>query len=373
MFRLGLVINPVAGIGGRVALKGSDGMVQRARQLGAQPLAQLRTRHALELLQNNRDQFRVYTAAHAMGENVCRDLGFDLTVVSHNPAGETTASDTESAVQSLLQQGIDLLVFAGGDGTARNVFNAMMQCEEKLRVPVLGIPAGCKIHSAVYAVTPQHAGELLSQIIRGRALAMREASVMDIDEDAFRHDVVKAQRYGYLNVPAENQYMQGMKEGGGKQEDFILQDIAAYITETMEQDVMYLVGSGSTPRAIMDALHLESTLLGIDAVCNRQLIARDLNEADILKLVAAHPVKIILTVVGGQGHLFGRGNQQFSPAVLRAVGRENLIIIATPEKIHALQGSPIRVDTGDAELDHALYGMAKIITGYDEHTLYRIG
>lgn len=373
MFRLGLIINPVAGIGGSVALKGSDGMVQRAQQLGAKPQAQVRTRNALELLQNNRDQFRVYTAAYDMGEYVCRDLGFDVSVVSHNTAGETSASDTEKAVQALLHQGIDILVFAGGDGTARNVFNAMMQCDEKMRVPVIGIPAGCKIHSAVYAVTPQHAGELLSQIIRGRALSLQEASVMDIDEDAFRHDVVKARRYGYLNVPAENQYMQGMKEGGVTTEEIILHDIAIYITEIMEDDVMYFVGSGSTPRAVMDALQLESTLLGIDAVCNRQLVAKDINEKDMLQLISTHPAKIVLTVIGGQGHLFGRGNQPFSPAVIRAVGKENLLIIATPGKIHALHGSPIRVDTGDTDLDHELYGMTKIITGYDERTLYRIG
>ena len=373
MFRLGLIINPVAGIGGSVALKGSDDVVQRAQQLGATPQAQLRTRVALEALKNIRDQFRVYTAAHDMGEYVCRDLGFDVTVVAQNNAGATTAADTEQAVHDLLQQGIDLLVFAGGDGTARNIFNAMMMCDEKFRVPVLGIPAGCKIHSAVYAVTPHHAGELLSQIIRGRALALLEASVMDIDEEAFRHDVVKARRYGYLNAPAENQYMQGMKEGGVAHEEIILQDIAAWIVETMEDDVMYLIGSGTTPKAVMDALQLESTLLGIDAVCNRHLIAKDVNEKMILKLISGHSAKIVLTIIGGQGHLFGRGNQQFSPQVIRRIGKENILIIATPEKIHALNGQPIRVDTGDESLDRELYGMAKIITGYDEHTLYRIG
>jgi predicted polyphosphate/ATP-dependent NAD kinase len=164
-----------------------------------------------------------------------------------------------------------------------------------------------------------------------------------------------------------------MKEGAVTHEDMILHDIAVYITETMEDDVMYFIGSGSTPKAVMDALQLESTLLGIDAVSNRQLVAKDINEKDMLQLISTHPVKIVLTVIGGQGHLFGRGNQQFSPAVIRAVGKENLLIIATPEKIHGLDGKPIRVDTGDVDLDHALYGMAKIITGYDEHTLYRIG
>jgi predicted polyphosphate/ATP-dependent NAD kinase len=225
----------------------------------------------------------------------------------------------------------------------------------------------------VYAVTPHHAGELLSQIIRGRALSMQEASVMDIDEDAFRHDVVKARRYGSLNVPAENQYMQGMKEGGVAQEEIILHDIATFVVETMEDDVLYLIGSGTTPKAVMDVLGLDSTLLGIDAVCNRELVAKDVSEKEILQLITGQRAKILATVIGGQGHLFGRGNQQFSPAVIRSVGKENILIIATPEKIHALNGRPIRVDTGDEQLDHDLYGMARVITGYDEQTLYRIG
>lgn len=373
MFRLGLVINPVAGIGGSVALKGSDGMVQRAQQLGAIPLAQVRVRSALEILQDSSEQFVVYAAAHDMGEYVCRDLGFNVSVIGQNNAGATTAADTENAVHSLLQQGIDLLVFAGGDGTARNVYDAMMGEQEKNRVPVLGIPAGCKIHSAVYAVTPQHAGELLSKLIRGRALALQEASVMDIDEDAFRHDIVKARRYGALNVPAENEYMQGMKEGGATQEELILQEIAAYIIDNMASDVVYFIGSGRTPKAIMDALQLDSTLLGIDAVLNRKLLAKDVSEKQILEIITAYPAKIVLTIIGGQGHLFGRGNQQYSPAVLRAMARENILIIAAPEKIHALHGKPIRVDTGDAELDKSWHGMVKIISGYDGQTLYRVG
>lgn len=373
MFRLGFIINPVAGIGGTVALKGSDGMVHSAQQLGAVPQAQARARSALQAVQNFRDQFRVYTAAHDMGEDVCRELGLDVTVVADNHAGETTASDTETTVEKLLQQGIDLLVFAGGDGTARNVFNAMNKAGEDQRVPVLGIPAGCKIHSAVYALTPRHAGELLALIIRGRPLALNDASVMDIDEDAFRHDVVKARRYGQLNVPAENQYMQNMKEGGVTQEALVLQDIAAYISEIMEDDVTYFIGSGTTPKAIMDMLELDSTLLGIDAVRNRELIAKDLTEQKILELIKTGPAKIILTIIGGQGHLFGRGNQQFSARVIRAIGKDNIMIIATPEKLHALNGRPIRVDTGDSALDQELYGMVTVMTGYEQQTLYRIG
>jgi predicted polyphosphate/ATP-dependent NAD kinase len=375
LFRLGLIINPVAGMGGAVALKGSDGedIYQQARQLGARPQAQARTRDALQQIQPYAEQLTIYTAAHDMGEDLCRDMGFEFEVVADNTAGDTHGKDTERTVQQLMDRGIDLLVFAGGDGTARNIFHALQQMHKAESIPVIGIPAGCKIHSAVYAVTPRHAGELLALLIKGRPLTLQQASVMDIDEDAFRHDVVKAKRYGELPVPAESQYMQNMKEGGVAHGELVLQDIAAYIVETMEDDTLYLIGSGSTPKAIMDELRLESTLLGIDAIKNHQLVAKDVNEQQILSLLENNRGKIIITIIGGQGHLFGRGNQQLSPAVIRAVGKDNIMVIATPEKLHALDGRPLRVDTGDEQLNKSLCGMMPVITGYDHLNLYRVG
>ncbi len=376
MFRLGLIINPLAGLGGRVALKGSDGVetVAKALQLGATSLAHERTATSLEQISQLKDQIVICTAAHDMGESLCRDMGFQVEVLASNQPGKTTAADTEQAVVQLLKAGIDLLVFAGGDGTARNVFHALQQAGQDNVIPVVGIPAGCKIHSAVYAVTPKHAGELLALIIRGRPLAVHEASVMDIDEQAFRQDVVKARRFGQLLVPAENQYMQNMKEGGVEHEELVLQDIATFMIETMDADTLYFIGSGTTPKAIMDELGLTSTLLGIDAVINGQLLETDLNEQQILALSQEHPsAKMILTIIGGQGHLFGRGNQQFSPEVIRRMGKDNIQVIATPEKLHALQGQPIRVDTGDEQLNEELCGMIQVVTGYDEHTLYRVG
>ena len=329
LFKLGLIINPLAGIGGAVALKGSDGeaTLMAAQKLGAVPQAENRTRSALAQIEPYKDEIKIYTAANAMGEDLCQQMGFDVEVV---------------------QQG-QLL-------------------------PVIGVPAGCKIHSAVYAVTPKHAGELLALIIRGRPLALQEAAVMDIDEDAFRQDRVKAKHYGQLQVPAENQYMQNMKDGGVAHEELVLQDIAAYIIETMEDDVLYFVGSGSTPKAIMDELGLTATLLGVDLLENQQLLAVDVNEKQILSFLKKEKTaKIILTIIGGQGHLFGRGNQQFSAEVIRKIGKQNIIIIATPEKLQALNGRPIRVDTGDEQLNHELYGMTQVVTGYDQHTLYKIG
>ena len=376
LFRLGLIVNPLAGVGGSVALKGSDGadIVKAAQKLGARPQAQARTRVALEQIQEFSDLFKIFTAANEMGEYLSQDMGFDTTVVSSNVAGETTSEDTREAVKALVKKGVDLILFAGGDGTARDIYSVLKELGQEENIAVLGIPAGCKIHSAVYAVTPKHAGELLYLIIRGRPLAVQEASVMDIDEDAFRHDLVKARRFGQLNVPAENRYMQNMKEGGVEQEELVLHDIASAVIDSMEDDTLYLLGSGTTPKAVMDELGLDSTLLGLDVVENHQLQQKDVNEQQILSLVdEGKPVKIILTIIGGQGHLFGRGNQQLSPQVIREIGKENLMVIATPEKLHALGGRPIRVDTGDEKLNDDLCGMIQVITGYDEQTLYRVG
>lgn len=375
LFRLGLIINPLAGLGGAVALKGSDGsdISQQALALGAKPQAQDRSRSCLQSIQAQADQCIIYTAANEMGENLCRDMGFRVEVLADNTQGATTAEDTEKTVQQLLAHGIDLLLFAGGDGTARNIYQALKKLHKDDVLPVMGIPAGCKIHSAVYAVTPKHAGELLSLLIKGRPLAIREASVMDIDEAAFRQDVVKAKRYGQLNVPAENQYMQNMKEGGVQHEDMVLQDIAAFITDSMLPDTLYFIGSGTTPKAILDTLQLDATLLGIDVIENHQLIAKDVNEQQILALLdQSKNAKMVITIIGGQGHILGRGNQQFSPRVIRKIGLENIQLIASPEKLHALNGQPIRVDSGDDELNKELTGMVQVISGYDESTLYRI-
>ncbi|VAW65028.1 Uncharacterized protein SO_3077 [hydrothermal vent metagenome] len=376
MFKLGLIINPLAGIGGRVALKGSDGegIQQLAMQRGAIPLAQARMAQALELIIPHKEQVHIYTAAHDMGENLCRYLGLACTVVSEAPVEHTRACDTENAVLQCLAQGIDLLLFGGGDGTARNIHHALQGVDSHSVPPVTGVPAGCKIHSSVYAVTPVHAGELLALLIKGRALSLVEASVMDIDEDAFRHDRVKARLHGYLNVPAENRFMQNMKEGGVSHEAVVLLDIAAYMLEIMEEDTLYLIGSGTTTKAILDEMQLPATLLGIDAVKNQQLIARDIDEKQILQLLDKYKkVRLVMTIIGGQGHLFGRGNQQISPQVIKRLGMKNIDIIATTEKIHSLDGRPIRVDTGDEELNRTLYGMVPVISGYDEKTLYRIG
>jgi predicted polyphosphate/ATP-dependent NAD kinase len=376
--KLGLIINPLAGIGGSVALKGSDGaaIVEQALALGAKPMAGERTLAAMHSLAGKAG-VTLKTAGDAMGEDVLRQLGMGCEVVYRAADNNhTSAQDTQAAVRALLVSGIDLLVFAGGDGTARDVLDAL-SADEAASLPVIGIPAGCKIHSAVYAVTPQQAGELLALIAAGSPVTLHAVEVMDLDENAFRAGQVKASCYGYLRVPVDDTRMQVIKQGGVDHEAMAVQDIASDVVENMEHDVLYFIGSGSTTAAIMQQLGLDNTLLGIDVVLNHALLASDVDARTMLDLLAKHPARIVITAIGGQGHVFGRGNQQFSPALIRKVidqnQPDNILIVASNEKLRTLNGRPMIVDTGDAELDARLAGMVQVITGYEQRTLYKLG
>ena len=377
LFKLGLIVNPVAGIGGRVGLKGSDGEVirQQAIELGAIPLSSQRAGQALSCLSSVKDQFELYTVAGAMGGVVATDSGFESHLLMKPEADQTEPTDTHQAVKQMLDAKVDLLLFAGGDGTARDIYSALAELNAVDAIPVIGIPAGCKIHSAVYAVSPLNAGELANAIISGKAARLTEADVMDIDEEAFRQGVVKARRYGGLWVPQDSDHMQSLKEGGIEHEELALQNIALTVLEQMEDEELYFIGSGSTPAAVMEELGLENTLLGVDLVISNELIDSDLSEQKILNYLKQYSDKkahLVITVIGGQGIVLGRGNQQLSPEVLRTVGLNNIIYMATAEKIRRLNGQPLRVDSGDETLNSELTGSVKILTGYDEYLLYRI-
>ena len=374
MRRLGLIVNPLAGIGGRVGLKGSDGAdtVRKALELGAVREAPGRAQRALERMTRVKDHIEIVTWPGEMGEDEARAAGFEPTVVG-SLAGrpmlgdssdviETTAADTVQAVRDLVASGAEMLLFAGGDGTARDICAAL---DEKL--PVLGIPAGVKIHSAVYATTPSAAGALAALFLHEKpaAVRMREAEVMDIDEDAFRDGRMSASLYGYLTVPYERSLLQSAKAGGVAGDAASLHDIASEIVNGMRPGDLYLLGPGTTTRAITEALGLTGTLLGVDAVRDGAVVAADAAEHRLLELLAGRPgggSRIVVTAIGGQGHIFGRGNQQFSPAVIRAVGRENVIVVATQTKLLSLGGGPLLVDTGDPDLDGTFDGYAKVVT-----------
>jgi predicted polyphosphate/ATP-dependent NAD kinase len=372
--KLGFVINPLAGIGGSVALKGSDGddIVELALSRGASLKAEKRASAAVQEFSRLAiaEQLVILTAAASMGENVLAAHGLPCEVL-YRAEEHTTSTDTKNVIRLFVEAGVDLIVFAGGDGTARDVLDILGN-ELASTIPVVGIPAGVKIHSAVYAVTPSQAGELVNLLISGEPMSLHEARVMDIDEDAFREGQVIARCYGYLSVPVDDTRMQLIKQGGINHHQIAVQDIATDVIESMQPDTYYLIGSGSTTAEIMNQLSLENTLLGIDIIYNQALIASDVDEQAILKTINEHPVKIVVTVIGGQGHVFGRGNQQLSAEVIRRVGQENIIIVATNDKLRSLNKRPMISDTGDTDLDRQLAGLYPVVTGYQQQTLYRM-
>jgi predicted polyphosphate/ATP-dependent NAD kinase len=314
-------------------------------------------------------QIALITYPAEMGESEACQAGFSPTVIGRIRPGATTAEDTRRAGTAMAAMEVDLLLFAGGDGTARDVYQAI-----GLGVPAIGIPAGVKIHSGVFATNPDQAALLALMYLRGQIRVLAELEVMDIDEDAFRQGRVSARLYGYLKVPLERRLTQAAKAASVKSEHetLAMQSIAEQVVATMETDSLYFIGSGTIPREIMHRLGLPNTLLGVDAVLNKKLVALDLNEAQILKLIDGKKSRIIVTPIGGQGYLFGRGNQQLSPEVIKKVGPDHIIVVATRNKLSSLQRRPLLVDTGDKEVDQMLRGYVRVVTGFKEAMVYKI-
>ncbi len=365
--KLGLIVNPVAGLGGSVGLKGSDGMVAEALARGAVPQSEHRAQVALQELLDSKDSLTIYTGPGSMGENLAKDLGFSCVVMEGKTDAPTTAEDTRTLSQWLQAQEVDLILFAGGDGTARDI------CATAGEAAVfLGVPAGVKIHSPVYARSPVTAGRLAALYLEGQVSTVTEEDVLDIDEEQYRQEQINTKLYGCLRIPREPGYIQCRKCSSAASEEESIAAIADYVADTMEKDTYYIIGAGTTTRAVMRELELENTLIGVDLVYNYELVASDIYGSQIVEHIGDKPAKLVVTVTGGQGFLFGRGNQQLTPEVLRRVGKENIIILATKEKIMKLRGQPLLVDTGDAELDQYLSGYHSVICDYNETIVCKV-
>ena len=368
MFHLGLIINPLAGLGGAVGLKGSDGVAAQALELGAEPRAAARTRVALECLLPLVDRLEFATFAGAMGADLLAEMGFNYRLLGDPARSESSAADTRHAVGALQEAGVALILFAGGDGTARDVC-AVAKADQ----PVLGIPAGVKIHSGVYAISPRAAGELAKRLVEGGLVRLASGEVRDLDEAALRDGKVAARWYGELTVPVEGHYMQQVKQAGMESEELVLVEIADWLQGSWEADVRYVFGPGSTLHGVAGNLGLSTTLLGVDVIENGALLASDVSEAQLFDLVHGHPSRLLVTAIGGQGHIIGRGNQQISPRVLRAIGLEQLRVVATKRKLATLAGRPLLVDSGDSQLDDEFPDAVRVWAGYREELLYPLG
>lgn len=372
MFRLGVIVNPYAGLGGTVGLKGSDGeaTVAEAFSRGAEPRAMARMCRALQVLLSWREQLHIFCYAGDMGESCAAALNLNYTVVGCPVAQVTTAGDTCEAARVLMAQGVDLILFAGGDGTARNIADAV-----STRQAVLGVPSGVKMHSGVYAITPESAGHIVQFLLEGKWVPIVEQDVKDIDEDAFRAGQVRARFYGTLLVPEAPQFLQQVKNSGAHVDELAQIDVASEVIEHLADDTLYIVGPGSTTQVLLQQMNLAGSLLGVDLMRNQQLLATDVTAQDISNALDQHTgdVRIIITAIGGQGHIIGRGNQQLTPDILRRVGKENVQIIATREKILTLHGRPLLVDSHDPLLDQNFSGYLPVITGYRERIMYPVG
>jgi predicted polyphosphate/ATP-dependent NAD kinase len=370
--RVGLIVNPLAGIGGRVGLKGSDGtaIVERALALGAVPAAGARAAETLSHLRDLASVLDLGTYPAEMGAEIARETGFEPAVLGSldgtGSGGRTTGEDTRRAALDLREWGAELIVFAGGDGTARDLTTSVAAT-----VPVIGIPAGVKIHSGVFAVSPRHAADVIGEFLAGRA-RLEEREVLDIDEDLFRAGIVAPRLYGYLTVPCVRDLVQRAKSAS-RSDPSTARGVAFGVLGEMERDrdAYFILGPGSTVKAVGDELQVDKTLLGVDLYHDGRLIGTDLNESQLLAAIEGRHAKIVVTVIGGQGYIFGRGNQQLSPKVIQAVGRDNIMVIATLDKLHAL-GGPLRVDTGDPECDQLLAGYFRVITGERERAIWQV-
>ena len=363
--KIGLIINPIAGMGGKVGLKGTDGekTVSLAEKLGAKPESNFKTLEALKEFTSLKDSFEFITCHGEMGETIVKELGFNAKIIGEkNPV--TNSDDTKLAATEMKNLGVSLILIAGGDGTARDVFEAIGDS-----TPILGIPTGVKIYSGIYALSPYYAGKAVQQYLLGKLTELTLSEVMDINEEDFRAGKLTVQIFGYLKTFEEPSLVQGTKNSSVATEKDELLGISSELIRQMEENTYYIVGSGTTLQPLMDELELKNTVLGIDIILNKKPIS---NETEILKLITGKKVKLIVTIIGGQGYIFGRGNQQISSTVIREIGKENIIVAATTTKLNALLGKPLRVDTGDQELNKELSGYIQVITGYKQKYLVNV-
>jgi len=363
--RIGLIVNPIAGMGGRVGLKGTDGeaTLREAIARGARPRAPQRALEALSGLTHVRDRIEWVTWSGEMGEDLLKASGFNFKVVGRAVGERTTAEDTREAARRMEELGVDLILFAGGDGTASDIVEAV-----DMRAPILGIPAGVKMFSAVFASTPRAASQLVQGLLDGEA-GLAEREVMDIDEDAYRAGRLSASLMGYAKTPYSARLVLNGKTAGAADEELMKEAVAARVVEEMRPEATYILGPGSTVAKVADLLGVEKTMLGIDIVRDGELVVRDADEGALLQAIREE-TWIVISPLGGQGSLLGRGNQPISPAVLRRVGLDRIIVVATPLKVLGLRA--LTVDTGDPELDARLRGYRRVIIGYHEEKVLKV-
>ncbi|MHA1614901.1 MAG: ATP-NAD kinase family protein [Candidatus Thorarchaeota archaeon] len=373
--QVGLLLNPIAGMGGRVGLKGTDGVVDEAIKRGATPIAPGRAKEFLQTLESlhiDTSKLELIVCPDQMGGDVTQAFDIPHKVADVTVSGETSSEDTKNCVLALYKAGVRLLVFVGGDGTARDVLDAIT--ENSLDdLQVIGVPSGVKMYSGIFVVTPADAAEVVKLVFEGGA-GVGEFEIMDADEKAFREDRFIIKLYGYMNGPSVPARFQGAKQASPEtiDEHEAQEAIAKYIIEQMIPDGTYILGPGTTLKTVTEMLNVKKTTLGVDIYQSGKIVL-DVNEARIIELVDDFSKTwIIVSPIGHQGMLFGRGNQQISPGVIERVGRDHIFVISTPSKLKGIAGETLKVDTGDSSVDELLRGYIRVITDYNEIRLMQV-
>jgi len=369
--RLGFIVNPIAGMGGKVGLKGTDGVLREAIQKGAEPVAPKRACEFLRKLKENMNgKIEVLTCPGIMGEQEAENVSLPIQVLPLKIGEETSAVDTKMAVKFLIEAKVDLIVFVGGDGTAKDVFDVM---QNGGKLPVLGVPSGVKMYSGVFAVNLSDAVEVVLAFAENRA-EMAEFEIMDADEKAIRSDVFSVRLHGYLMGPFAPMRIQGSKQLSPETVDEKENQtaIARFIIEEMQTEATYILGPGTTVKRVAELLGVEKTLLGVDLYKEGNIIL-DVTEKKILGEIKDWlKTWIVLSPIGRQGILLGRGNQQISPEIIKRVGKHHITVGATKGKLESIEGKILRVDTGNSEVDNVLRGYIRVVTDYGEWRLVKV-
>ncbi len=370
--KIGFLVNPIAGMGGRVGLKGTDNVSSKAAQMGAKPVSPAK---AVEFLKRIKElevasKISLLTCPGVMGRDEVQTAGLKAETLAMSIGAKTTAEDTRSAVRLMVEANADLIVFVGGDGTARDVFDAL---DGNTSTLVLGVPAGVKMYSGIFAASPVDAADVVQMFSEGEAQTM-DFEIVDADEEAIRSDHFSTRLYGFLKGPFVSMRLLGSKQitPDSLDEHDNQMAVARFVAEDMDPKGTYILGPGTTVKCIAEVLGVEKTLLGVDIYRNKKVI-KDVNEQKILREVKDwSKTWIVLSPIGRQGMLLGRGNQQVSPEILRRVSRDHIIVAATKNKIQGIDGSVLRVDTGDAAVDKMLRGYIKVAIDYREWRLMQI-
>ena len=392
--RVGIIVNPDAGLGGRLGFKGSDGRAEEARAAGAQDRAGPRMQQCIEKLSQLLGS-SLNRQGKAM-EFICWSGRMGSSWIGQIPAiiiGEspqsTSAQDTALLVKQLIDSEVDLILYAGGDGTTRDIVKALENIGKGAsKTAIVGVPGGVKMHSGCFATTPKAAAEVVLAYHLGD-LRTGITEVMDLDEEVYQTGVWKVRMYGEAWTPSSPRFMQGAKEQVERaSEEDTIEALAEHIKTLVadSNDLMIVWGSGGTLNRMGKHCGHELTLLGIDIESptingeTDRTIHLDLNEQRLLEIIHQHvdddgeakPILLLLSPMGGQGFLIGRGNLQLSPDVLREIGIDNILGVATPSKLIGL--SNVRIDTGDTTLDEIFHEkrFIKILQGFRTTRLIRI-